>query len=327
MKKHILIGSLALTLAACGSGTNPVTGGGGGGSSNPTTLDLPPGTTNPSTSSGIQRYEAKDGSGNGFAQNVTYDSGSDTFTVDNLAFDGDNSYHRSVSVPNLGPFQVYENNNAFIDPVTGASIPQDTYRAVRGDSTSGNTSFAIVRTGSFVPYGFGGFIYQRNAGVSIPSSGQAHYAGNYAGLRDFDAAGGLQYVRGQMTMDIDFNDFNDGSGVTGSVTNRRVFNLTGSDVTAAVVAQINSEKGTSLTSLPTLNIAVGPGVIDGNGELSGDISSFIPGPGGTAVAFETGKYYAVLTGDPANEVAGIVVVKASDSLKTRETGGFILYRP
>jgi len=326
MTKRIFLAILALAVAGCGGGSNPVTGGGSGGG-NPTTLILPPGTTSPSPSSSVQRYEERDGTGNGYAQGITYDSGSDTFTVDNLAFDGDNAYHRSTAVPNLGPFQVYENNITFIDPVSGASIPQDTYRAVRGASTSGNTSFAVVRTGSYVNYGFGGFIYQRNAGVNIPTSGQAHYAGAYAGLRDFNQIGGLQYVSGAMTMDIDFNDFNTGSGVSGSVTNRRVFDLNGNDITAAVVAQINAEKGTSLGGLPVLNIAVGPGVIDGNGELTGNISSFIPGSSGALEAFETGKYYAVLTGDPANEVAGIIVVNAADAIGTRETGGFILYRP
>ncbi|MBK8440174.1 MAG: hypothetical protein IPL38_12060 [Rhodobacter sp.] len=50
--------------------------------------DLPealPGTPNPTRSSSIVRYEAREaGTGNGYAEGITYDPGTDTFSVDNL---------------------------------------------------------------------------------------------------------------------------------------------------------------------------------------------------------------------------------------------------
>ena len=46
--------------------------------------------------------------------------------------------------------------------------------------------------------------------------------------------------------------------------------------------------------------------------------------------FETGNYYAVMSGDQANEVVAVLVVTADDprysNVTVRETGGFILTR-
>ena len=141
-----------------------------------TTVSTLPGTTDPSASSSIERREAFDAtSGGGYAESISYDAVADEFFVDNLAFDGDNTYSRDGSVPSLGPFQVYENDSLFTDPSSGVPIGQFTHRAIRGVSTSGNTEFAIVRTGAYVGYGFGGFIFARTGGVDLPTSGQAAY--------------------------------------------------------------------------------------------------------------------------------------------------------
>ena len=215
-------------------------------------------------------------------------------------------------------------------------IDQFTYRALYGVSKTGRTSFAIVRTGAYVPYGFGGFIYSRNGGVVLPTSGQAKYTGTYAGLRDFNNQGGMQITSGNMQMSIDFNDFNaaesstgNGAGIQGYVTNRKVFDLAGNDITAQVLAGINADKNPNapLTALPTLIFKVGPGVLDNNGEAEGQVSNTITS-NGTPQVFESGKYYAVISGNNADEVAGVIVVTSTiASIQTRETGGFILYRP
>jgi hypothetical protein len=66
--------------------------------------------------------------------------------------------------------------------------------------------------------------------------------------------------------------------------------------------------------------------MDLNGEIVGEVTSSIPGPGGAATVFESGNYYAILAdgaGGAASEVVGIIVVTSGDA---RETGGFILYR-
>ena len=55
-----------------------------------------PGTENPTSASAIFRSEARSDSGgsvgNGYARGFVYNSDADTFTVDNVAFDGDSPY-------------------------------------------------------------------------------------------------------------------------------------------------------------------------------------------------------------------------------------------
>ena len=310
-----------------------------------------PGTTNPTATGDISRSEAKDkgpgGSsvpGNGFAQGFSYDPAADTFTVDNLAFDGGNVYQRDPKVPTKGPAKVYSGSGTFPDTVTGTPINQFSYRALYGVSNSGKASFAIVRTGAYQGYGFGGFIYGRTGGVTLPTTGQANYAGAYAGLRDFNGGGSvgskLQYTTATMSMSIDFNDFNaassstsNGAGIKGTLSNRHVFNLAGVDVTNAVLAEINADKNPDFPLgggvLPTLVFDVGPGVLDNNGEAEGGIGNTIL-VSGAVTPLERGKYYAVIAGDATagtEEVAGVIVVEATYSNGTaRETGGFILYR-
>lgn len=290
---------------------------------------LPPGTTNPSAATGITRYEAKDDSGNGFAKIFTYNSANDTFLVDNLAFDGANTpFTRGTAAGSLGRFAVYEGPTSYPDDVTGAPIGQFTHRAIYGVSDSGKVELAIVRTGAYVDYGFGGFVYQRNGGVALPTTGQALYSGQYAGLRDFQNRAAIEYVQGDMAMAIDFEDFNDGNAVRGSVTNRKVFDVNGNDITADIM----SAMGSTETVLPTITFDVGPGVMTGNGEMTGDLGSYTTDSSGAVTTFERGKYYAVVSGDNAEEVVGILVAETQGndprgSFTTRETGGFLLTRP
>lgn len=289
---------------------------------------LPPGTASPSATSGLVRREPDDGTGNGFAQSFAYDSGTDSFTVDNLAFDGDNTYTRDDQVGSLGPFAVYENNSPITDAFNGRSLAQFPHKAIYGISTTGTTEFAIVRTGAYVGYGFGGFIYQRNGDVTFPTSGQAIYQGDYAALRDFTGSEGLEYVQGDMVMAIDFEDFNAGAGVRGEVTNRTIFDQNGSDVTSTSIALYNGFNQSSITALPTLRFTIQPGVADVNGEIIGTVSSFITNNAGARVQFETGNYYAVVAGENATEIVGVVVTESSltTTVTARDSGGFILYR-
>lgn len=289
---------------------------------------LPPGTASPSATSGLVRREADNNTGNGFAQSFVYDRSTDTFSVDNLAFDGDNTYNRDDQVGSLGPFAVYENNSPITDAFNGRSLAQFPHKAIYGVSTTGNTEFAIVRTGAYVGYGFGGFIYQRNGNVTFPTTGQAIYQGDYAALRDFQGTEGLEYVQGDMVMAIDFADFNAGAGVRGEVSNRTVFDENGADVTSTTVALYNGFNQSSITALPTLRFVIQPGVADVNGEIIGTASSFITNNAGARVQFETGNYYAVVSGENATEVVGVVVTESSltTTVTARDTGGFILYR-
>lgn len=318
-------------------GGSDVGGGSGGGISG---TDVPPGTASPSPSSKIVRYEALgtgDEEGNGYARSVRYDGDTDTFVVDNLAFDAANVYQRGTDVSSLGAGQyaVYESTTPFPDSSTGDPIDQLGYRAIYGVSKNSKngtpaTQFAIVRTGSYVGYGFGGFLYQRNGSVTLPDTGQATFTGKTAGIRDFNGAGGLEYTTGQLKIDIDFEDFNDvtgtrGDGVKGTLSNRRVFDARGNDITVDVAQRIDP----TLTAIPTALFKVGPGVLKDSGDVTGEVFSSYTDSDGRTQDFEEGNYYAVVSGDDPSEIAGVIVIENDvefDDVTVRETAGFIVYR-
>ncbi|MGQ0563758.1 MAG: hypothetical protein ACT4OK_01630 [Gemmobacter sp.] len=303
-----------------------------------------PGTENPAPDRSITRFEPTGEPdspefGNGFAQDFGYDAATDTYTVDNLGFDGANAYGRGTAVATLGSYNVYEATATEEDPRTGIDIPQFQHRLIAGISDSGRTEFAIVRTGAYLDYGFGGFVLKREGGVNLPTTQQAAYSGDYAAVRDFNGTSGLEYATGDMTVAIDFEDFNDGDAVQGQVTNRQIFDINGNNITGTILAAIDAKfdpddvVGPS-TVLPTLNFRVGPGVIDTNGEIRGLLDSVVVDRSGDRpeiVEYEAGNYYAIVSGDNADEVVGIIVVEAEDprfdGVTARETGGFILYRP
>lgn len=343
MMDRVLVAVLALgLLAGCGDG-NPLSGsdddtdtgtdpGTDTGTTDPIDSDgrLPPGTESPTPSSRIVRYEPQDeDAGTGMIRSPAYDRENDTFFVDNLAFDGNAPYSRDNQVGSLGPFAVYENAATVLDPVTNETIGQFTHKAIYAVSQSGQTELAIVRTGAYVDYGFGGFVYQRNGGVTLPETGQAIYRGSYAGLKDYSGAGGLDYVTGDATVAIDFEDFNDGSGVSGVISNRRYYDLDGTDVTETYLTALEEQYETDLSAVPDLVFKVGPGVADSNGEMTGELQSIAAGE-----VFESGNFYAILSdgadGDKASEVVGVIVVESElpgvSGVTQRETGGFLVSR-
>lgn len=292
----------------------------------------PPGTANPTPGSSITRSEPTGGeTGDGFVTTVSYtppdgSGGGDTFTVDNLPFDGGGAYSRDNEVPGTNaifPYAVYESAAQTLDPFNGQAVNQFQHKAIY--FADGNSKFAIVRTGGYVDYGFGGFIYQRDGGVTLPTTGQASFTGDYMGLRDFDGIAGLEYTVAEMEINIDFEDFNDNGAVKGGLRNRQVYDTGGNLITQTVVDALNTENGTSLSELPVVIIDVTTGAITANGEMQGTVRSVV----GTD-AFETGNYYAVLSGTNATEVVGIVTFTADDprfdSVTVRETGGFIISR-
>ncbi len=181
-----------------------------------------------------------------------------------------------------------------------------------------------MRTGGYVDYGFGGFVYEREGGVVLPDRGQARFEGGYAGLRIYSDRAGLNYTRGQMSLDIDFSDFNANEGIKGLVDDRRLFDITGAPT------PINCETASNL--LPDIRFVLTEGGqgVDDNGEAVGSVFSTIAGEDGAQETFEEGTYYLVLSGDvtdPADggEVTGVMVLETTDGLE-QETGGFILYR-
>jgi hypothetical protein len=306
---------------------------------------IPPGTDSPSPEAVLFRSEPTEelggNLGDGFATGISYDGDTDTFTVDNLAFDGGNTYQRGAAVSSLngGAFNVYEADAQYPDAVTGDPINQFTHRAIYGVSRNTDasgaptTQFAIVRTGAFVDFGFGGFIYQRDTSVSLPQTGQAVFRGSAAGLRDFSGAGGVQYSTGDMEVAIDFEDFNNDTGqrgdaVRGTLSNRRVFDVDGNDITTTIVTNISSNNDATLTGIPDASFKVGPGSLDANGEAVGEINSQFVNDDGDLVAYEEGLYYAIVSGDDPDEIVGVMVLTndVEGAATVRDTSGFIVYR-
>jgi len=323
---------------------------------------LPPGTTQPTSDSSIVRYEAtstEDGNGGGYARNITYSntSGEDLFSVDNLAFDGDNSYIRGGTATSQNAvgqlddnarFRVYEADQSVTDPLTGNVIDTFTYRAIHSRSTSGMSEFAIVRSGSYSTYGFGGFIYQRNATddtgaareLIIPTSGDAEYLGDYAGVRIFSGATGLNYVSGDAQVLLDFKDFNDEqTGVAVFIYNRRLFDIDGNDITDAYLDAVEADAALLLVrgsdpngdvTLSNLTPEITPNIADANGEMTSGIGSTYQFQDGTTSEESSGSYYAIIAGENADEIVGIAVTTGddprADGVTFQETGGFIVYR-
>ena len=184
--------------------------------------------------------------------------------------------------------------------------------------------FAIVRTGSYADYGFGGFVYERNGSVTLPSSGQALFTGTYGGMRVFQNRGGMEYTRADVRVSIDFDDFNAGNGVRGILFNRAAFDINGNPVATGT--------GEGQLQLPTLSFVIGPGVMTDDGEISSGVTSSILNPdSGAYELYESGTYYGIIAGAGADmEIVGVIVMTSEDprseGVTAQETGGFIVYR-
>ena len=293
---------------------------------------LPDGTASPTATDSIFRFESRDGSGGGLVTSVTYNSVDDEFTVDNLGFDGANVYERGTAVDTLGvdlrQYAVYDADDIAFDELDGDPIDQNgPYRAIIGVSDNlvdgeARTAFAIVRTGGYRGYGFGGFIYQRNGAVTLPTTGQAHFDGEYAGIRVFQGRGGTELTTGDISIDIDFRDFNANDAVNGEIINRLVFDVNGTPISTGGAGEL-------LAPNIYFTVVEGAPTLTGDGEISGTLSNTVDGE-----VYESGTYYGILGGDmttlPGGELVGIFVVTSQDSRDTevtaQETGGFILYR-
>ncbi len=293
---------------------------------------LPDGTASPTATDSIFRFEARDAVGGGLVTSVTYNAADDEFTVDNLGFDGANVYERGTAVDTLGEnlrqYAVYEAADIAFDELDNDPIDQNgPYRAIVGISDNAfggeaRTAFAIVRTGGYRDFGFGGFIYERNGGVTLPITGQAHFEGEYAGIRVFQGRGGLELTTGDIVVDIDFRDFNANDAVNGRIHNRLVFEVDGTPISTGGAGELLA---------PDIYFTVVEGVqtLTDDGEVSGTLSNTVDGE-----VYESGTYYGILGGDlttnPGGELVGIFVVTSEDSrnidITAQETGGFILYR-
>lgn len=301
-------------------------------------VSLPDGSAAPTATDSIFRFESRDGSGGGLVTSVTYNATDDEFTVDNLGFDGANVYQRGVDVDTLGvilqQYAVYDADDITPDSLDGDPINQNgPYRAIVGVSKNAvageaRSSFAIVRTGGYRDYGFGGFIYERNGAVTLPTTGQARFDGEYAGIRVFQGRSGLEFTTGDIAIDIDFRDFNANDAVNGLVSNRLAFEEDGTPISTGGVGELLA---------PDLFFTVVEGVqtLTDDGEISGSLSNTIVNAAGAIEDYESGTYYGIIAGDMTDagdggELVGVFVVTSDDpryeGISAQETGGFILYR-
>jgi hypothetical protein len=307
----------------------------------PPQVDGPPSAPNRS----VVRYEELNGNGGGRAEEFTYIEETDRFSVDNLAFDGDEPYSRESDpfLASLGPnnsYAVYEAEQVVPDFLDLDLIDQIVpYRAIVGISNATvedvpRTSFAIVRTGGYVNYGFGGFVYQRAGGVVMPASGQARFDGDYAAMRIYNGRGGMDYVEGNMRMELDFDDPTDAvAGVKGVIFDRVMFDVDGVQITST---RDGVRTPVGVVPLPNINFVLNgdQGNVSADGELNGGLISSYLNAAGESVDHENGTYFAILAGDTTTpdggEIVGVVVLNSTDprfgGSEAQETGGFILYR-
>ena len=137
-----------------------------------------------------------------------------------------------------------------------------------------------------------------------------------------------------MNIEIDFGDFNPtsssvGDGVRGTLSNRRIFDVDGNDVTNSVLTDINTRNRASLSAIPNVNLEIGPDALDANGEILGKLASSFRDDTGQYVTYETGNYYAILSGTNGQEIVGVMVLENTTEdpdITVRETSGFIVYR-
>lgn len=296
---------------------------------------IPPGTDEPSANDDIVRFEAENGDGGGLVTDVSYNSTNDTFRVDNLGFDGANVYRRNGSVQQMNGYAVYSAADSTPDFLTDEPISQIVpYRAIFSRSAvtvngEPRTSFAIVRTGGYVGYGFGGFIFNRSGSVVLPTSGQAEWSGPYAGIRVFDGIGGLEYTRGDIEIAVDFEDFNANDAVKGRLFNREVFDSDGNPITLAPAGTDGQLYAPNVQFV----IQEGSPSLTDDGELQGELNNTVIVDGAPQL-YEEGFYYGIVAGDTTTgdggEIVGIIVLESEDprfeGVRAQETGGFIATR-
>lgn len=353
MKRTILATTALLALTACGDGeplfddgtnttANQADNGTDGAiteSENDTEGDgatikigtLPPGTDNPTRDGSVVRYQARDGEGDGLVTSVSYDAASNTLLVDNIAFDGENVYKPDSQVRNLGDYAVFEADLVVPDFLTGENVLQTPqYRALLGASANMNeddlprSSFTIVRNGHFLGTGFGGYVYARNAGAVLPdvTTGQATFTGPYAGLRNYENQFGLEYIQGDMRLDIDFGDFNANNGVKGGVSNRQLFDIDGNYVRN--LTDINWE------------IVEGANTVTEDGEIVSKVFTIeYDALTDSYLTNLQGQFNGVIVGDTLDaadggEIVGVIDIEGPDldrpGVVIHEVGGGILYR-
>ena len=232
--------------------------------------------------------------------NIAYDPGSDTLTINNIPFDDpENAYKRIQTETFANGFNAYES-----DPAPGSNEIQ--YFAVFRRSDSGQSQVAAAGTTAYVQFGYGGAGAQRlGANPTLPTTGIYSYNGEYAAVRTtLDAGPGgsnlAEFVTGDVTMRVDYGDFDDTGTVGGTVGNRRLYDTTGTQI-GTLDGFISMQDSTIDFETQTI--------------VSATVTEFV---GGTAT--RSGSWEGVFAGPNGEEIAGVLFVEGDD---VREVGGFV----
>ena len=275
--KYPIVAAVAMTalLSACGSSDDDDEGGvvTTPGGRTPTSTATPLETTGPAS-----RILA-----GSEATSITFDETENELIVTSIPFDGEQFPSEYVRVPanDVGRYRAFADKDGL-----------DTYRGYHGVSDSGNASVSLVVTGSYSDHGYYGAQFNRDVGVSLPTSTQkGFYTGDYLGARtDGTGPATLDVITGRTELEVDFSD----SAVRGRIYNRvAVQNQSGGAVDSQLIftdSSLNRE--------------------------GGDYSGTVFTNDGTAIS-TVGTYDGALVGTNATETVGIVQI-TDGSL--RETG-------
>lgn len=236
--------------------------------------------------------------------NASYDASSDTLFLNNIPFDDpNNAYARITTEAFANGYDAYESA-----PAAGTNQVQ--YYAIFRRSDSGHTQVAAAGTTAYVSFGYGGAIAQRlTSQPTLPTNGIYSYNGEYGAVRTTLGTGGaahtIQYVIGDATLRLDFDDFDDTGAIGGTVQNRRLYDTTGALI-GTLDGFISLQDTTIDTATATVNVAnatefAGTGAATGN----------------------TGRWEGVLAGPGGVEIAGILFVEGTS---VREAGTFVTTR-
>lgn len=247
---------------------------------------------------------------------MVYDPETDEIVVNNIPFDGataENGQARYARAGALGTssFARYEN-------VAG----QMAYFAVFRRSDSGAVEAGAFGTSSYIDFGIGGAGARRSTEtVNLPSTGEYTFTGEYAAVRVYENAVGApslpHYVTGDVTIALDFGDFDATGAIVGVIDNRTLYDNDGSEIgpmddfVSLAMSEIDLETGKI-----TDGVAKGVSLATTEELTSGQWSAILGGDGGTEIAG-----ILVLEGDATDPPAD-----GSDPFQVRETGVLIATR-
>ncbi len=293
-RAHLLLSALVI-VAGC-NGTNPF---------------FPPEDAGPPDVSDDSMYAA-DLNDSLQMNALSYDSGADTLTINNLPFDGPDGTYQAKATNLAGPFAVYES-------IEGSETGKRQYYAVFRKSTY--VQAAAVGTNDYANFGFGGATAQRfgNTLVTLPTEGEYTFTGEYAGvriLRPQSGTGTFQFVEGNVEVVVDILDFDVTGAVEAIISDRMLYDIDGNQIGPLIGS-----------------VALGTAEIDFTNSLVLTSTAYgyeIKDAGMTQL--QQGYWKAMFGGPNGEEIAGIVLLEGTtpvgdDDVPVRETGVFIAVRP